>query len=143
MGANYISEPLNDLEKELLHKWLRKADGDLRVAGLLEAATEDYDILAFYCQQAAEKYLKARIAATGIEPERTPDLSKLMATLEHRKEEAFSEAEKAMGKLLSPFGVEIRYPGEDELEPPVAELLAAARHFRSRLRPVVETLLNT
>lgn len=132
-------QPLNTLEKELLRQWLRKADGDLRVAERLADAPEDYDAVAFHCQQAAEKYLKARLAVTGEEPPRTHDLRRLLLTLQHV--ESFTATEVAMADLLTPFGVSIRYPGEND-EPPVAELLVAARHFRDKLRPVVEAALN-
>jgi len=132
-------QPLNALEKELLRQWLRKADGDLRAAERLADAPEDYDAVAFHCQQAAEKYLKARLAATGEDPPRTHDLFRLLLTLQQI--ETFSTQEMNMAKLLTPFGVSIRYPGEEE-EPPVAELLTAARHFRDRLRPAVEAELN-
>lgn len=132
-------QPLNELEKNLLRQWLRKADGDLRVAERLVDAPEDYDAVAFHCQQAVEKYLKARLAATGQDPPRTHDLLRLLLLLE--TEETFMPSEIDMAKLLTPFGVAIRYPSE-ESEPPVAELLTAARHFRDRLRPVIEALLR-
>ena len=132
-------QPLNALEKELLRGWLREADGDLRVAERLADAPEDYDAVAFHCQQAAEKYLKARLAATGEDPPRTHDLLRLLLKLQ--SVESFTAQEIEMAKLLTPFGVAIRYPGEDD-EPPVVELLTAARHFRDRLRPVVEVELH-
>ena len=131
-------QPLNALEKELLRQWLRKADGDLRVAERLADAPEDYDAVAFHCQQAAEKYLKARLAVTGEDPPRTHDLRRLFLALQ--PVEVFTVAEAAMADLLSPFGVSIRYPGEAD-EPPVAELLTAARHFRNKLRPIAAAAL--
>ncbi|GAB3289739.1 HEPN domain-containing protein [Hymenobacter humi] len=131
-------QPLNSLEKELLRQWLRKADGDLRVAERLADAPEDYDAVAFHCQQAAEKYLKARLAATGEDPPRTHDLLRLLQMLQ--QVESFTALEMTMAKLLTPFGVAIRYPGEDE-EPPVADLLIAARHFRDKLRSTIEAEL--
>ena len=132
-------QPLNSLEKDLLRQWLRKADGDLRAAERLADAPEDYDVVAFHCQQAAEKYLKARLAVTGEDPPRTHDLLRLVFLLQ--TVETFSASETDMAKLLTPFGVAIRYPGDEEDEPPVAELLAAARHFRDKLRPVVAAKL--
>ena len=132
-------QPLNALEKDLLRQWLRKADGDLRAANRLADAPEDFDAVAFHCQQAAEKYLKARIAVTGQEPPRTHDLRRLQLVL--MPFEAFMAAEEAMADLLTPFGVAIRYPGDDD-EPPVMELLAAASHFRDRLRPTIEAALT-
>ncbi len=137
MGANYML-PLNDLEKAVLRQWLRKADGDLRVAERLADAPEDYDAVAFHCQQAAEKYLKARIAATGQDPPRTHDLVRLTTIL--IRVEMFTSTEIDFAKLLTAFGVAIRYPGEED-EPPVVELLIAARHFRNRLRPTIAALL--
>ena len=133
-------QPLNALEKDLLRQWLRKADGDLRVAERLADAPEDYDAVAFHCQQAAEKYLKARLAVTGEDPPRTHDLLRLLHLLQ--PVEVFTPQEAAMAKLLTPFGVAIRYPSDGEEEPPVADLLVAARRFRDKLRPVVEAEIN-
>lgn len=130
---------LSDPEKEFLRQWLRKADGDLRVAEKLADAPEDYDAVAFHCQQAAEKYLKARLAVTGEIPPRTHNLLQLLTKLNNI--EVFSNDEIEMAKLLTPFGVAIRYPGEEE-EPPVTELLAAARQFRDKLRPIIEAELT-
>ena len=132
-------QPLNALEKDLLRQWLRKADGDLRAAERLADAPEDYDVVAFHCQQAAEKYLKARLAITGEDPPRTHDLRRLLLVLQ--QVESFTAQETGMANLLTPFGVAIRYPGEED-EPPVLELLTAARHFRDKLRPIVEAALN-
>ena len=128
-------QPLNSLEKDLLRQWLRKADGDLRAAERLAGAPKDYDAVAFHCQQAAEKYLKARLAVTGTDSPRTNDLRRLLLLLQ--PVELFTAQELSMADLLTPFGVAIRYPGEDD-EPPVPELLIAARHFRDKLRPIVE-----
>ena len=132
-------QPLNILEKDLLRQWLRKADGDLRAAERLADAPEDFDAVAFHCQQAAEKYLKARLAVTGQEPPRTHDLRRLLLALQ--PVEVFAAHEAAMADLLTPFGVAIRCPGEDD-EPPVVDLLAAARHFRDRPRPAIEAALT-
>lgn len=132
-------QPLNALEKDLLRQWLRKADGDLRAAERLADAPEDFDAVAFHCQQAAEKYLKARIALTGEDPPRTHDLRRLLLALQ--RVETFTAPEETMADLLTPFGVAIRYPGDDD-EPPVVALLTAARHFRDRLRPTIAAALT-
>ena len=132
-------QPLNPLEKDLLRQWLHKADGDLRAAERLADAPEDFDAVAFHWQQAAEKYLKVRLAVMGLEPPRTHDLRRLLLALQPF--EVFAVAEETMADLLTPFGVAIRYPGEDD-EPPVMELLVAARHFRDRLRPTIEAALT-
>lgn len=127
-------QPLNPLEKELLGKWLGKADSDLRVAEKLADDPADYDAVAFHCQQAVEKYLKARLAAALIEPPRTHDLLRLLQLVSSL--ETFSAAETTMASLLNPFSVSIRYTHEED-EPPVPDLLSAARHFRDKLQPII------
>ena len=113
----------------------------MRAAELLAGAAEDYDTAAFHCQQAAEKYLKARLYVALREPPRTHDLKRLINEL--TGEESFSADEVAKAKLLNPFAVEFRYPDDDAPdEPPIADLLTAARHFRDRLRPVIEAALH-
>ena len=115
MAANYM-QPLNFLKKELLGQWLRKADGDLRAAERLADAPEDYDAVTFHCQQAAEKYLKARLAVTGAEPPRTHDWRRSLLTLQDV--ELFTTEKIGMADLPSPFGIAIRYPSEDNIESP-------------------------
>jgi HEPN domain-containing protein len=94
-------EPLNNLEKELLQKWLRKADGDLRAARRLADAPEDFETAAFHCQQAVEKYLKARLAAAGQAPPRTHDLTRLLTVL--APVEQFTAQEEKWARELTPL----------------------------------------
>ena len=49
------------------HEWLEYADNDYRAAKVLSAESpKPYEIIAFHYQQAAEKYLKARLCEAGI-----------------------------------------------------------------------------
>lgn len=75
------------------------------------------------------------MAVAGIEPPRTHNLLRLITQLE--QVESFDPTELDMANLLTPFGMSSRYPNENDDEPPVAELLLAARHLRDRLRPVI------
>src|SRR5213595_3317087 len=63
--------------------WVRKAERDFKVAqGLLRRWVAGYgDAACFHCQQAVEKYLKARLIESGIPFPRTHDLSALLALL--------------------------------------------------------------
>lgn len=137
MDAFSTPVPLNTAEKTWVAKWLRKADGDLRAAERLAPAPEDYDTAGFHCQQAAEKYLKGYLFVTLRRPARTHNLVALLAELGQSIE--FSVDEVEMVKQLNPFAVDFRYPNDDDApEPSIADLLAAARHFRDRLRPAIE-----
>ena len=53
---------------ELLKAWIEKADHDLGTAKLIFLHIPDYfDTVAFHCQQAVEKYLKAILVYYEIE----------------------------------------------------------------------------
>jgi HEPN domain-containing protein len=62
--------------------WIKKAEGDLRVARN-EAAEPDpvKDAVGFHCQQAAEKYLKALLCDAGLAIPRIHDLDRLLVLL--------------------------------------------------------------
>lgn len=53
-------KPPEEVLRELVRQWVLKADLDYQGADqLLQSADPLRDIVAFHCQQAAEKYLKA------------------------------------------------------------------------------------
>ena len=62
-------------EMEIAKQWLGKARNDLLNAdNNLKAQDVPYDTVCFHCQQAAEKLLKAYLAANGTSPPVTHDL---------------------------------------------------------------------
>ena len=68
------------------------------------------EIIAFHCQQAVEKYLKALLVRHQIEFPKTHDIAKLLdrvATVNANMAESLRDAD-----VLTPFGVEVRYPSE-------------------------------
>lgn len=79
-------------------------------------------IICYHCQQAAEKALKAVIVAKG-KPGGMPkmhDLEFLLSQMKNYtdiKEELWDYAE-----ALTPYGIEIRYPGGTEISDEQAEL---------------------
>lgn len=127
-------------EKAWIGKWLLKAEADLRRAHQMAQSPADYDAAAFFCQQAVEKYLKARLLSLGIIASRTHDLEKLQNQLE--AVEAFSWEEKEQARLLTPYAVIYRYPQDDEDEIPIDRLLLTAEHFQQRMTAAVTPLLR-
>jgi HEPN domain-containing protein len=91
--------------------WVRKAEGDL-VAALRLARGEDPlpDQAGFFCQQAAEKYLKAFLIAAGQTPPRIHDVDALLEMCAE-KDPAFDRL-RLLVEGLTEFAVAFRYPGE-------------------------------
>lgn len=135
-------QPLSADDQQWLQRWLRKADGDLRAAEKLAESPEFFSEVAFHCQQAAEKYLKACLAAKLEEPPRTHDLEKLLYLVAEFTD-IIAEDER-LATFLTPYAVLSRYPAdEDEDEPAVSELITAAQYFRDRFRPMLAQASNT
>jgi len=64
-------------ESDLAQGWIMKGDSDLTNAKRTAISDGPYDTACFHAQQAAEKYLKAVMAAHGLEIPRTHDLEEL------------------------------------------------------------------
>ncbi|MCX6647202.1 MAG: HEPN domain-containing protein [bacterium] len=64
---------------ETIREWIRKSDGDFRVADreLNEAKEPNYDAIWFHCQQCIEKLMKAVLINHGEIPVKIHDLSTL------------------------------------------------------------------
>jgi HEPN domain-containing protein len=97
--------------RELVLQWLEKAAADLDAAEQLCTQGGRFrEIIAFHCQQAAEKYLKALLVRHQIEFPKTHDIAKLLdrvAAVNASIAESLRDAD-----VLTPFGVEVRYPSE-------------------------------
>ena len=129
--------------RELVLQWLQKATADLDAAEQLRSQGGHLrEIVAFHCQQAAEKYLKALLVRHQIEFPKTHDIARLLdrlATVNPGITESLRDAE-----VLTPFGVEVRYPSEAPEVLPGGETLAidVARHVRdaimTSLRPYLD-----
>jgi HEPN domain-containing protein len=89
--------------------WIEKADHDLGSAKVIYLHLPEYfDTIAFHCQQAVEKYLKALLIFYQIDFTRTHDLIYLLERISEKVEIEDSRFQKAF--FLSNFGVQIRYP---------------------------------
>ena len=96
---------------ENINEWIEKADHDLGSAKIIYLHLPDYfDTIAFHCQQAVEKYLKALLVSYGIGFLRSHDLIYLLELLSEKVEVEDSTFQKAF--TLNGFGVQIRYPNK-------------------------------
>ncbi len=113
---------------------MTKADEDLAVAQeLMERQRVSYNPVGFHAQQAAEKYLKALLTRHGIEFPRTHNIEALLLladAVERGIHDALGQAH-----TLTPYGVDVRYPGE--IPPLSREGAIEALQIASRLRDAV------
>ena len=94
--------------------WLNKAGSDLLAAKILvEHSTLALGPAAFHCQQTAEKVFKAFLVLKAVPFDRVHNLVYLLDLCE-TAEPDFAALRKA-AESLTPYAVEIRYPG-DSLE---------------------------
>lgn len=94
-----------------IKQWIEQADHDLGSAKIIYLHLPDYfDTIAFHCQQAVEKYLKAVLIHYQIEFRRTHDLVFLLDLLSTKMEITHELFQKAFP--LNNFGVQIRYPNK-------------------------------
>src|SRR5262245_34972849 len=92
-------------------EWVGKAEGDYALARrLVGERSRVYDQIAFLCQQAVEKYLKAMMHHSRLRIPKTHDIHGLVGVL--------LPVDKTLGflqrgtKTLSKYAVEYRYPGK-------------------------------
>lgn len=92
-------------------QWASKAKNDLLNAdNNLRADEIPLDTVCFHCQQAAEKLLKAFLAARGQIPPRTHDLLLLLEQIV--RESPSAEQLREDLAVLAPYAIEARYPDE-------------------------------
>ena len=96
-------------------EWFELAKSDIEAAQfLLKMRPKPNEIIAYHCQQAAEKYMKGFLVLHGQKPPRTHDLAALnekCSTIDSR----FAEMYEACLELTE-YAVDVRYPGHIELQ---------------------------
>lgn len=103
--------PPEDVHKKIIGEWLDKAETDLAVAKRLLSDEEPFcTAIAFHCQQSAEKYLKAMLTFWNIDFPKTHVLAALIGLVETRDKHMAESLMDAV--ILTPYGVELRYPGD-------------------------------
>jgi len=114
-------------ELAAVRAWLTRARHDwLAAQALFTPGAVVLDVIAFHCQQAVEKTLKAFLVSRGIEFEKTHDLGWLLDLCVG--EDPGLDALREALKPLSAFAVAFRYPGPSEpTRTQVAQGLAVVR----------------
>jgi HEPN domain-containing protein len=95
---------------ESVAEWIESAERDIRHADLLWRAPENFwPEICWLSHQTCEKFMKALLVSRFVRPERTHDLSALLAAL--RKDAADLGALDAECTLLGKHAITPRYPG--------------------------------
>ena len=121
-------------KRKVLAEWLHKADDDLGLAEHLLGESSLYpDAIAFHCQQAAEKYLKALLVWREIPFPKTHDIKALLNLIETADATLAESLQDAVA--LTSYGVEIRYPGDrpDATPEDAREAVELARKVRKAI----------
>jgi len=123
---------------ELVRQWLGKAKQDILAGEALLASDPPFLYPAcFHAQQAAEKYLKALLTWHQIEFPKTHAIEQLLELLKPTVRDVALSLREAV--VLTPFGVDVRYPG-DQPEPSMEETRQAldlARQVRDVVLPIL------
>jgi HEPN domain-containing protein len=108
---------------DLARVLLARAEDDETLIRKVSSDTDIADaIVGFHAQQAAEKSIKAVLAARGVSFVKSHALGYLIGLVEENDVEGPDELSEA--DVLSPWAVEFRYEGE---EPPALDRPAALR----------------
>lgn len=100
-----------EVRDRLVELWIEKAAQDLRAAeALIQNEPPVLYAACFHCQQACEKYIKAFLTKWQIEFPKTHDIRQLLELV--AKVSAKLAEELAGAAVLTPYGVETRYPGD-------------------------------
>ena len=124
-------------EHDIARQWTARAANDLLNAdNNLSAARTPCDTVCFHCQQAAEKLLKAVLAAQGRPPPRTHVLLVLLEEVA-----VFFPSVEGLREdlaVLTPYAVAARYPDDDADQPGLDD----AREARECARHVLSWVLS-
>lgn len=124
----------------LVAQWVEKAEVDYRAADRLHRDPEPVrEAIAFHCQQVVEKYMKAFLVRHQVEFPKTHNLGQLLDLIARVAPDLAASLEFA--EALTPYGVEIRYPGDFPEIPPGQE--AEIFELASRAREVLKEQLNS
>ena len=103
--------PKEEVIRKIVGDWVYKADQDIRSAETLLA--QDPPLLypsCFHSQQAAEKYLKAYLTWRQVEFPKTHSIREIIGLIKTVDEGLAMNLLPAAA--LTPYGVDVRYPGD-------------------------------
>ena len=120
-------------------EWVNAAERDRdAVIVLLESARQPYEIIAFHCQQCAEKYLKALLILHDRKPPYVHDLLKLNQEGQDMCV-GLADVEDPCERL-TPFGTVTRYPGS--IMEPSKEHMPLVTQWMDTIRGTVRTCMG-
>ncbi|MBI4844083.1 MAG: HEPN domain-containing protein [Nitrospirae bacterium] len=98
-------------QRDLL-EWISKAEQDYQTAVTMARKRKQPapDVVGFHSQQCAEKYLKAFLISKKVDFPKTHDLIELLEFAITK--DPLIEIFRADLRILNPFSVQFRYPGE-------------------------------
>ena len=120
----------------IIKQWIEKADHDLGTAQLTFIHIPKFrDTIAFHCQQAVEKYLKAYLLFLDAPFKKIHDLTVLLGLItefEPISDEMFDQSAE-----LQDYAIEIRYPDTilDLSEEDIIRAIQIAKDFRQHFLP--------
>lgn len=122
--------------KKPAREWVRKAEGDYRLASRIAGGREPFhDQLCFLCQQSAEKYLKGLLEELGLPVPKIHDLDRLLTLL--LPHHPWLRSQRRGLVFLTSFGVAIRYPGANASKRQAASALRWAGRVRDACRALL------
>lgn len=136
-------KPPEQIRAEFARQWLERAEADWRLCHRLIEDPEPYlEAVAFHCQQAAEKYLKACLTCRQVEFPKTHDIAHLLELLGSCDHVLASKLDGAAA--LTPYAVEYRYPGDYPLLTPIdaTNAIALTDLVRNELRTYLRDKLD-
>ena len=95
--------------KKQVKDWITLADKDLYAAEIMLRESNLTNIVAFHCQQAIEKYLKAFLIEKDVPLIKTHDLIKLNGMIKEVKDLGIDEKKLI---VINEVYIDSRYPGE-------------------------------
>jgi len=125
-------KPPEEIKRKVVDEWLGKASADFDLANHLLAEGMAFpNAIAFNSQQAAEKYLKAFLVWHQVAFQKTHDLEEILDLVE-TVDGGLAESLRDV-IVLTPYGVELRYPGDrpDATTETAREAVELARKVRA------------
>jgi HEPN domain-containing protein len=120
-------------------EWIESAENDRDTVKILLASPRvPYEIVAYHCQQCAEKYLKAVFVAHGRRIPFIHDLLKLCRDIQDIC--ADLKGIEADCERLTPFGTTTRYPGSGMH--PGLEHMARVESWMESIRSAAQSCLH-
>ena len=133
--------PPEQVKSRILAEWLAKAGADMELAEhLLSEEIHFPSAIAFHCQQAAEKYIKAFLVWHEVDFPKTHDLEELLGLAETSNRDLLASLRDVI--VLTPYGVELRYPGDrpDATPDEAREAVKLAHQVRDAILPLMPSL---